>query len=222
MDPNRGTPSRQLSGRFLGRLGEALILIFIVNTLFGLFPLQVANPGWQSKVAYLVRTSSVYPLVGSALIFLHESKSRPLSPSFFPLKRIQWLAPLVAAGFLLLIPLQTNSILVQIRDSDGLAQRAIRELDRQVNAFRSISSQEQLQRITINLPPNLRPTPGESLAEGRRRLVTQGESELTQMRISAEKAKREVTNKGVLDAIRDGLNCLIYALAFVGLRKIKT
>ncbi|MEB3362220.1 MAG: HpsJ family protein [Synechococcaceae cyanobacterium] len=215
-------PSRQLTGRFLGRLGEALILIFIVNTLFGLFPLQLTNPGWQSNVAYLVRTSSVYPLVGSALIFLGESKSRPPSPSIFPLKRIQRLAPVVAAGFLLLIPLQTNSILTQIRNSDSLAQRAVRQLDRQVNTFRSISSLEQLQRITMSLPPDLRPAPGESLAEGRRRLVAQGESELTQMRISAEKAKREVTNKGILDSIRDGLNCLIYALAFAGLRKVKT
>ena len=222
MESNRGMPSRQLTGRFLGRLGEALILIFIVNTLFGLFPLQVANPGWQSKVAYLVRASSVYPLVGSALIFLSESKSRPLSPSFLTLKRIQWLAPVVAAGFLLLIPLQTNSIFEQIRDSNNLALRAVRALDRQVNSFRSISSLEQLQQITKNLPPELRPAPGESLAEGRRRLVTQGESELTQMRINAEKSKREVTNKGVLDAIRDGLTCVIYALAFAGLRKTKS
>lgn len=222
MEPNRGTPSRQLTGQFLGRLGEALILIFIVNTLFGLFPLQLTNPGWQSNVAYLVRTSSVYPLVGSALIFLGESKSRPPSPSIFPLKIIQRLAPVVAAGFLLLIPLQTNSILTQIRSSDSLTQRAIRQLDLQINAFRGISSLEQLQRVTATLPPELRPSPGESLAEGRRRLVKQGESELTQMRINSEKAKRQVTNKGVLDAIRDGLTCVIYALAFVGLRKAKT
>ena len=220
MQHSRGLVGRQLAARFLGRIGEALAFLFIVNILFGLFPLQLTNPGWQQRVAFLIRTSSIYPLMAAALIFLCEHHAKSLSPPIFPLKRIQKLAPLAALGFILIIPLQTNSIYLQIRNSDNEAQRTIRQVDRQVAAFRAISSVSELQQITQNLPPIVRPAPGISLVEARSLLVDRGETELARLRILANKAKSEAIKRAVPDAIRDALTCLIYAVAFYGLRSI--
>lgn len=220
MQSTRGLIGRQLAARFLGRIGEALAFIFIVNILFGLFPLQLSNPGWQERIAFLVRSLSVYPLMAAALIYLCESQAKSLSPPIFPLKRIQKLAPLAAIGFVLLIPLQINSIYLQIRNSDNEAQRTIRQVERQVAAFRAISDVSELQQITQNLPPAVRPAPGISLVEARSLLVDRGETELARLRILSSKAKSETIKRAVPDAIRDALICLIYAVAFYGLRAI--
>jgi hypothetical protein len=158
--------------------------------------------------------------MAAALIYLCESQAKSLSPPIFPLKRIQKLAPLAAIGFLLLIPLQINSIYLQIRNSDNEAQRTIRQVERQVAAFRAISDVSELQQITQNLPPAVRPAPGISLVEARSLLVDRGETELARLRILSSKAKGETIKRAVPDAIRDALICLIYAVAFYGLRSI--
>jgi hypothetical protein len=220
MQPSRGLVGRQLSARFLGRIGEALAFLFIVNILFGLFPIQLTNPGWQERTAFLIRSLSVYPLLAAALIFLCENQAKSLSPPIFPLKRIQKLAPLAALGFILLIPLQTNSIYLQIRNSDNEAQKTIRQVERQVAAFRAITNAAELQQITQNLPPIVRPAPGISLVEARSLLVDRGETELARLRILANNAKSEMIKRGVPNGIRDALICLIYSVAFYGLRFI--
>lgn len=220
MQSDRGITNRYLAARFLGRIGEALIFLFLVNTLFGVLPLQLFNAGWQERFAYLFRSSSFFPLLGSALIFLCESQARSAGPPFFPLRRIQKFAPLAALGFLLLIPVQINAVYTQIRDSDNEAQRTIRQVDRQVNALRGVNSLPQLQQILSRVSPDLRPQPGESIVEIRARLVDRGESELARLRIAANNAKREAVKKGVPDCIRDFLICLIYSIAFYGIRAL--
>jgi hypothetical protein len=125
-----------MSRRFLGRLGFALILLFTVNTLFGLLPLQVLNPTWQLRVADLLRTTAPFTLLGATLLYLYEG---PVGgPPYFllPLRRIQRLAPFAALGFLLLIPLQIHASYVQIRNADSAAQTTIRSVERRIEAIR--------------------------------------------------------------------------------------
>lgn len=220
MQSNRGIVNQLLATRFLGRIGDALILLFLVNIGFGLFPLRLTNPAWQETFGLLFRSSSLFALLGCALIFLCESQPRVSSPPLFPLRRIQKLAPLAALGFLLLIPLQINSMYLQIRDSDNAAQKTIRQVERQVNLIRSLNSLAEFQQFTKNLPPQLQPMPGASLIEARSRLVDRGEDELARLRIAANKAKSDMVRKAVPDAIRDSLACLIYAFAFYGIRTL--
>jgi hypothetical protein len=222
MQPTRGLIGRQLAARFLGRIGEALAFVFIINILFGLFPLQLTSPGWQERVAFLLRTLAVYPLLAAALIFLCENQAKSLSPPIFPLRRIQKLAPLAAIGFVLIIPLQTNSAYTQIRNSDNEAQKTIRQVERRVTEFTAISSLSELQQITQNLPPGVRPAPSIPLIEARALLVDRGESELARLRILSNRAKSDTIKRAVPDLIRDGLICLVYAIAFYGLRHINS
>jgi hypothetical protein len=220
MQPTRGLIGRQLAARFLGRIGEALAFLFIVNILFGLFPLQLANPGWQERVAFLLRTFSVYPLIAAALIFLCENQAKSLSPPIFPLKRIQKLAPLAAIGFILIIPLQASSVYTQIRNSDNEAQKTIRQVERRVTVFKAIANVSDLQQVIQTLPPSVRPDSGLPLIEARSLLVERGESELARLRIMSNRAKSETVKRAVPELIRDALICLIYAIAFYGLRHI--
>ncbi|MFN7899635.1 MAG: hypothetical protein ACK5N0_08230 [Synechococcaceae cyanobacterium] len=220
MQSDRGITNRYLAARFLGRIGEALIFLFLVNTLFGVLPLQLFNAGWQERFAYLFRSSSHFPLLGSALIFLCESQARSVGPPFFPLRRIQNLAPLAALGFLLLIPVQINAIYTQIRDSDNQAQRTIRQVDRQVNTLRNVNNLDQLQQLMSRVSPDIPLQPGESIVEIRARLVDRGETDLARLRIAANNAKRNAIKKAVPDCIRDAMICLIYAIAFYGVRTV--
>ena len=220
MQSNRGIVNQLLATRFLGRIGEVLLLLFIVNFVFGVLPVQLANPAWQEKFGALFRSSTLLPLMGCALIFLCEGQARATSPPLFPLRRIQKLAPLAALGFLLLIPLQINSMYVQIRNSDNEAQKTIRDVERQLNVIRSMNSLADLEQIYKNLPSLIQPTPGLSLVEIRARLLNRGENELARLRIEANNAKSEMIRKAVADGIRDSLLCLIYAIAFYGIRTL--
>ena len=222
MQSDRRITNRYLSARFLGRTGEALIFLFLVNVAFNVFPLQLSDSGWQERFAYIFRTTSFFPLLGSSLIFLCEIQARSAGgPPFFPLRRIQRLAPVAALGFLMLIPLQINSVYTQIRDSDNEAQRSIRQVERQVNTISGIKSFPELQQILSRIPPDLQPQSGQSIAEIRVRLVDRAETELARLRIAANTAKRRAIEKAVPDSIRDLLMCLIYFIAFYGIRTLK-
>lgn len=208
-----------LTNIFLGRLGLALILLFVVNSLFGLFPLQLLDPAWQLRVADLLRTTAPFTLLGSALIYLCEAQGGD-PPSLLPLRRIQKLAPLAALGFLLLIPLQVQASWIQIRSADAEAQKTIRSVERRIDSVRTITSSSELLAISKGLPPDWQPLAGASLEVNRDRLLTRVEPELPRLRTLTSKNKDAAIQKRLQDGLRDLLLSLIYVVSFYGLRPV--
>ena len=92
-----------LSHVFLGRLGIALVLLFVVNNLFGLLSLRLLDPSWRLSMADQLRTTALFSLIGWALICLDESNRDIYDSKLLSLRRIQKLAPLATLDFLLLI-----------------------------------------------------------------------------------------------------------------------
>jgi hypothetical protein len=194
-----------------------LVLLFVVNTLFGLFPLQLIDPAWQLRVADLLRTTAPFTLLGAALIYLCELVGG-MSPAWLPLQRIQRLAPLAALGFLLLIPLQVHASWMQIRNADGEAQKTIRSVERRITAVRAVASSADLAELSKGLPPDWQPLPEQSLTVNRSRLLARVEPELGRLRSLARTNKSAAVQKRLQDGLRDALLNLIYAVTFVGLR----
>jgi hypothetical protein len=211
-----------LSSRVLGRLGSALILLFIINTLFGLLPLQLLNPAWQLSLADLLRTTAPFALLGSALIYLDERSRGMDNSTLLSLRRIQKLAPLAALGFLLLIPLQINATWVQIRHADSEAQKTIRSVERRIKAVQAVGSRAELLEISRGLPPDWQPLAEESLSVNRSRLLGRVYPELARLRTLANTNKSATIQKQLQDGLRDLLLSLIYAAAFYGLRPMQS
>ena len=209
---------RLLSSSFLGRVGLALILLFVVNSLFGLLPLQLLDPGWQLRVADLLRTTAPFTLLGAALIYLCEGPARGPSPPLFPLRRIQRMAPWAALGFALLIPLLIHASYLLIRNADVEAQKTIRSVERRTASVRSVANDADLLRLSQGLPPDWQPLAGASLNSNRARLLARVEPELARLRTMASSNKNAAIQKTLRDDLRDVLLSLIYAVAFFGLR----
>lgn len=209
---------RLLSSSFLGRVGLALILLFVINSLFGLLPLQLLDPAWRLRIADLLRTTAPFTLLGSALIYLCEGPAQGPAPPLFPLRRIQRLAPLAALGFALLIPLQIHASYVQIRNADVEAQKTIRSVERRIASVRAVASSADLIELSKGLPPDWQPLPDASLDSNRTRLLGRVEPELARLRSTASRNKNTTIQKTLKDGLRDALLSLIYAVAFYGLR----
>ena len=213
--------NRTLTNHFLGRFGGALLLLFLINTVFGLLPLQLRDPAWQLRIADLLRTTTPFALLGTALIVLCEAFDGKATPAWFTAKRLQRLAPLAALGFVLLIPLQINASWVQIRNADAEAQKTIRGVERRVAAVRAAASAEQLLELTQGLPPDWQPVPSDSLAVNRSRLLGRVEPELARLRTTAEANKSAAIQKRLQDGLRDLLLNVVYAAALFGTDTLK-
>lgn len=211
-------PDRLLSSRFLGRLGLALILLFLVNSLFGLLPFKPFSAAWQLRVADLLRTTAPFTLLGAALIYLCEGPLQGDPAPLFPLQRIRRLAPLAALGFALLIPLQISASYLQIRDADIAAQKTIRSVQRRINEVRSVASDTGLLELSQGLPVDWQPLADASLDSNRARLLGRVEPELARLRTIASNNKNTAIQQSLRDGLRDLLLSLIYAVAFFGLR----
>lgn len=208
--------SRQTISFSLRRLGQALLLIFIVNALFGLLPLQLTTPAWQLRVSELLLTTAPFTLLGTALLFLSERHMSSLAKPLLSAKRIRKLARPVTIGFLLLIPLQVTAIWTQIRSADFEAQKTIRVVESRVNTVRSVASSADLLRLSAGLPADWQPRTNGSLAENRARLLARIEPELAKLRTNAAQRKRMLIQLGLKDGTSNLLLLLIYAWAFQG------
>jgi hypothetical protein len=212
----RRLPHRQT--RILGRLGVALVLLFVVNTLFNLLPLKPLDPAWQLRMADLLLTTTPFSLLGTVLIYLCQELAGGGSPALLPLRRIQRLAPLVALGFLLLIPLQAHATWVQIRTADSEVKQTIRLVEQRIAAVRALTSSGELLKISEGLPPDWQPLSEQSLSVNRARLLGRAEPELAQLHTATAGNRSTKIQKRLQDGLRDLLLSLIYAITFYGLR----
>lgn len=210
--------SRQTISFGLRRLGLALLLIFVVNTLFGLLPLRITTPAWQLRITDLLLTTAPFTLLSTALLFLSERNMHSQAKLRLSAKKIRKLARPATIGFLLLIPLQTHAIWSQIRIADLDAQKTIRSVEKRVSAVKSVASSADLLRLSTGLPADWQPMPKASLPDNRQRLLARIEPELARLRTAVDQRKGQAIKLGLKDGTRNILLALIYAWAFEGVR----
>lgn len=208
---------RSLALPFLGRTGLALILLFVINTLFALFPFRVLDPAWQLRVGEVLRTTGPFPLLGVALLYLCK-RTDPNAPlAFLSIRRIRRLAPLAAAGFLLLIPLQLNASWTQIRSADLEAAKTLRTVERRIQEVKDAGSAEALQALAQGLPPQWMPVRGSDLESNRRRLLATIEPEMARLQTARSESKKQAIEQALQIGLRDTLLSLVFATTFQSL-----
>ena len=124
------------TARALSQAGVALLAVYIVILLGGLWPVQLINPAFQLRVGSQLINSAPIALVGLAMLHLAATLN-PGDP-FLTARRQRAAALAVAAvlGFLLLIPLLATASLRQ-QQTQATAQAAeLRRAEAQLTAFR--------------------------------------------------------------------------------------
>ena len=210
--------SRQTLSFSLRRVGQALLALFVVNTLFGLLPLELTQAAWQLRAIDLLLTTAPFTLLGAALLLLSERHMHRRAQPVLSAKLLRKLARLASIGFLLLIPLLINAVWTQIRSADLGAQATIRSLERRVNAVRSAGSGSELITLSAGLPADWQPRPSDSLAANRARLLGRVEPELAKLRTNVDQRKNQAIQVGLKEGSKNAFLALIYAWALTGIR----
>ena len=169
----------------------------------------------------MLRSTSLFLLIGIALIFVCEYLNKSIKLFYFPSRRIQPLAVFAAIGFLLLIPVQCSSVYIQIRNSDNQANLEIRQADRRISAFRAVPNLNQLRDMAKDIPPGWQYDGSVSFEDNRSRLISTSEDQLARLRIMASSGKSQAVQKAVPDLISQAIICLLYAQVFYKMRPIK-
>ena len=210
--------SRQTLSFSLRRLGLALLALFVVNTLFGLLPLELTQAAWQLRAIDLLLTTAPFTLLGAALLLLSERHMHRRAQPLLSAKLLRKLARLASIGFLLLIPLLINAVWTQIRTADVAAQATIRSLERRVNGVRSAGSGSELITLSAGLPAAGQPRANDSLAVNRARLLGRIEPELAKLRTNVDQRKNQAIQVGLKEGSKNALLALIYAWAMASIR----
>lgn len=208
---------------FYQRLGQMFLAIFAITTVFALLPLRLADSRWQLLLADTLKNTAPLAVLGVALLCLVPFvRTGKLDGSDYALQqRIRKLAPLVALGFFLLIPLQMHATWVQLRNADAESQRTLRAIERRINQFRNATSNEELLQLTSGLPAPLQPQPQGDLNSNRQRLLANFEPRLAAVRTQTSARKRQVIETRIKVVFRDSLIFTAYGLGFLALRRVE-
>lgn len=208
---------------FYRRLGQMFLAIFAINTVFAILPLRLLDSRWQLTLAEALKNMAPLAVLGVALLCLVPFvRTGKLDGSDYRLqRRIRKLAPFVALGFFLLIPLQMHASWVEVRLADVQSQRTLRAIERRINEFRNASSNAELAQITRGLPEPLQPQPQRDLSSNRQLLLANFEPRLAAVRTDTSTRKRQLIEKRIKVVLSDSLICAAYGLGFLALRRVE-
>ena len=124
------------TSRALSQAGVALLAVYIVILVGGLWPVQLLNPDFQLRVGGQLINSAPIALIGLAIIHLAASLN-PADPNLRARRqRAATLAVAAVPGFLLLIPLLATAS-IRLNQNQASQQAAeLRRADAQLTSFR--------------------------------------------------------------------------------------
>lgn len=124
------------TARALSQAGVALLAVYVVILVGGLWPVQLISPAFQLRVGSQLINSAPIALIGLALIHLAASLN-PADPALQARrKRVAALAVAAVLGFLLLIPLLATASLRQVHNQASQQASELRRAQAQLQAFR--------------------------------------------------------------------------------------
>lgn len=205
----------------LFRVGVALLGIFTILLLAGLFPIKIIDPGWQLRVIRTLVNNGTIAVLGLVLI--------SLAPVIHPTEtlkkrrlRIANLAVIASIGYLLIVPLQGIAIW-QGLSSFGISQaRQLQAAKDKIELIRKAVNesgntaelQKRLQAIPgPSLPPLNTNTPIEVVRPQLLSLLNTAQGQLRQ-RSAGAGLSADRLQQLVQESIRVGLSALVFAAAF--------
>lgn len=124
------------TARALSQAGVALLAVYIVILLGGLWPIQLINPVFQLRVGSQLINSAPIALIGLAMLHLAATLA-PADPALQARrKRVAALAVAAVLGFLLLIPLLATASLRQQQTQSTAQTAELRRAEAQLKGFR--------------------------------------------------------------------------------------
>jgi hypothetical protein len=205
--------------RYAYWVGVVLLGSFLVG-LITAAPPRVLDPTWQLNLIGLLLASGTLPLIGALLICL----SRLIDPSDRRLqKHAQWvrtLAPWVALGWLLLVPLQlyTGVRLINSQGSNELGQ--IQSLQRIANEVRDAKSEFELRKAMAQVP-NQAPLPplAVPLPVAKANLLAQFQKTINTLKNNQEQGSANRLQIWLKEAFRNCLQSLLLGLGYLAIGK---
>jgi hypothetical protein len=219
--PLQSESAQQSAGIMLFRVGVALLGIFTILLLAGLFPIKIIDPGWQLRVIRTLVNNGTIAVLGLVLI--------SLAPVIHPTEtlkkrrlRIANLAVIASIGYLLIVPLQGIAIW-QGLSSFGISQaRQLQAAKDKIELIRKAVNesgntaelQKRLQAIPgPSLPPLNTNTPIEVVRPQLLSLLNTAQGQLRQ-RSAGAGLSADRLQQLVQESIRVGLSALVFAAAF--------
>jgi hypothetical protein len=219
--PLQSESAQQSAGIMLFRVGVALLVIFTILLLAGLFPIKIIDPGWQLRVIRTLVNNGTIAVLGLVLI--------SLAPVIHPTEtlkkrrlRIANLAVIASIGYLLIVPLQGIAIW-QGLSSFGISQaRQLQAAKDKIELIRKAVNesgntaelQKRLQAIPgPSLPPLNTNTPIEVVRPQLLSLLNTAQGQLRQ-RSAGAGLSADRLQQLVQESIRVGLSALVFAAAF--------
>jgi hypothetical protein len=219
--PLQSESAQQSAGIMLFRVGVALLVIFTILLLAGLFPIKIIDPGWQLRVIRTLVNNGTIAVLGLVLI--------SLAPVIHPTEtlkkrrlRIANLAVIASIGYLLIVPLQGIAIW-QGLSSFGISQaRQLQAAKDKIELIRKAVNesgntaelQKRLQAIPgPSLPPLNTNTPIEIVRPQLLSLLNTAQGQLRQ-RSAGAGLSADRLQQLVQESIRVGLSALVFAAAF--------
>ena len=219
--PLHSESAQQSAGIMLFRVGVALLVIFTILLLAGLFPIKIIDPGWQLRVIRTLVNNGTIAVLGLVLISLapvihptEKLKKRRL--------RIANLAVIASIGYLLIVPLQGIAIwqglssfgisqarqLQAAKDKIELIRKAVKE------SGNTAELQKRLQALPgPSLPPLNTNAPIEIVRPQLLSLLNTAQGQLRQ-RSAGSGLSADRLQQLVQESIRVGLSALVFAAAF--------
>jgi hypothetical protein len=174
-------------------VGLSLFLVFLIRTAGTLLPFQALEPGWHLAVISGLLGSSVYPIVGVAMVVVAvwlDPRNPQASRWLARCRRYSYLACL---GYLLILPLQFSAMLRMDVRSEIPANRemaAISTIQRQIINSRSLA---ELGEALARLPgsPRLPADFKRSLPEFRQEVASEIDENLRLLRQRQQQARQQ-------------------------------
>lgn len=219
--PFHAESEQQSAGIMLFRVGVALLAIFVVLLLAGLFPIKLIDPAWQLRVIRSLVNNGTIAVLGLVLISLAPI----ISPSEKLKRRRQRfanLAVVASIGYLLIVPLQGVAIWQGLNTFNNTQTRQIQAAKEKIEQIRKAvnesSNTADLQKRLQALPgPALPPlntnAPIDVVRPQLLSLLETAQGQLKQ-RTAGTGLTADRLQQLIQESVRVGLSSLVFAAAF--------
>jgi len=215
--------------RQLGRAGNALLVIFALTAVLGLFPPRLLDGTWQLQFSSTLVTNGSMALLGMLLKGLAswlDPEDRDLLAGF---NRVKRLAKLVVLGYLLIVPLQFFGFWRAVEASKKTTAEQIRiaeiRLGRIRQAVEGSATTAELQARLSQLPgapPLTREQLALPMAEIRARFNKAADVSQTRINASPTGPNASQIQLGFKESLRVVVSALVLAVAFRTSARVKT
>ncbi|MFZ0409714.1 MAG: HpsJ family protein [Cyanobium sp.] len=208
------------SAKFLGIVGQILVGIYLLSVLPISLPIAFMDSEWQLRTAKAIQNSAGFPLVGTGLLLV----ARKFAPTDHVLRNrlsiVSRLAPWIAIGFLLLIPLQVNASIRNLAHTSRNEQRDLRNLINTIKAIETADDEFALRSAIARLPGAPQQLNGNiqgSVQEIRSKLAAELRPQAQALETQLREADRLRWFDTLKNWMRDLPSCLLYAIGFVAI-----